>query len=266
MPAEAGFHGFLYWEIAMSKPSRERSTLASPSRTQAREPRNVSAQGPGAEERERAPALHLAGLRDPERLGVVADDGALEGVAGGRAGVERAAGVVAVVADVERARLVVRILDHDDVGAVRLQILALAEAPVEEGGVARLHVEHAAGLAAERLDAARAGGVVQEAVVGLRAVDRVDHLAFSVDGELQGFRLGGDGRGAQRGGEKGCFHGRCADGFPTPARDARGRPGLYHASSARATFAFARGCVFRGDLRECAPRPRNGVPPGAAFP
>ena len=43
MPAEAGFHGFLYWEIAMSKPSRERSTLASPSRTQAREPRNVSA-------------------------------------------------------------------------------------------------------------------------------------------------------------------------------------------------------------------------------
>ena len=161
-----------------------------------------------AREREPAPAHVLAALRDPEGLGVVPDDLGLPGVADAGAGVEGAAGVVAVVADDVVARDVVGVFDHDDIGAVGLHALALSEAPLHEGARVLLDGQHAAGGVEDGLDAARAGGMLLEAVVGLRAVDGVDHLDFPVEGEPGRFRLGGDGRGAERGGGKeDGFHG-----------------------------------------------------------
>ena len=117
-------------------------------------PEVAAVRGLLAEEGERRPPLILAGLGNIERLWLVVDDRSLEGVAVGTPGVERTARVVAVVADMERARLVVRILDHYDVGGVRLEPLALAKSPVEVGRRLRLHVEDAAGLSENRLHAA----------------------------------------------------------------------------------------------------------------
>ena len=139
----------------------------------------AAVRGLQAEKRERRPLLVLAGLRKVQRLWLVVDDRALEGVPVGTPGVERTARVVAVVADMERARLVVGILDHDDVCGVWLEPLALAKSPVEVGRRFRLHVENSAGFAEDLLHAARALRPVREAVIRLGAVDFVDHLYVS---------------------------------------------------------------------------------------
>ena len=79
----------------------------------------------------------------------------------------------------ERARLVVRILDHDDVGGVGLEPLALAETPVKVGRCFGLNLENAAGPPEDGLHAARTFRPVREAVIRLGAVDLVDYLYVS---------------------------------------------------------------------------------------